>query len=307
MDLFGAFPIIENQIGIDIMSEGTGLGWGERWPAPGKLNLLLRVIGRRSDGYHLLQTVFQFIDLADQISFFPRPDRQIRLQNPLPGVSETEDLTVRAALLLRESSRQSPGVDIELEKILPIGGGLGGGSSDAATVLVVLNKLWNLGYTVQELMDLGLSLGADVPIFVYGQSAWAEGVGEVLQPIDPPECWYVVLVPECQVSTAKVFGSDQLTRDNNPVTIASFNSGFTCNDCVPVVTQSYPPVKRAMDALSRFGDARLTGTGSCVFISCVDRDSAVTIAAELEEQYTVFVVRGCNRSALHSKVKRFFQ
>ncbi len=288
------------------MKENKDLMWGERWPAPGKLNLLLRVIGRRSDGYHLLQTVFQFIDLADQISFFPRPDHQIRLKSPVPGLAESDDLTVRAAHLLRERGTGATGVDIELEKFLPIGGGLGGGSSDAATVLIVLNKIWNLGYTVQELMGLGLGLGADVPIFVYGQSAWAEGVGEVLQPIDPPECWYVVLVPECQVSTAKVFGSDQLTRDNYPIKIDDFNSGFTCNDCLGVVSQSYPSVKRALDALSQFGDARLTGTGSCVFLSCVNRDSAAKIAEELKKQNTVFVVRGCNRSALHSKMKSFF-
>jgi 4-diphosphocytidyl-2-C-methyl-D-erythritol kinase len=288
------------------MNERANSGWGERWPAPAKLNLLLRVIGRRSDGYHLLQTVFQFIDLADQISFFPRSDRQIRLKNPLPGIAETDDLTVRAARLLQERSPGFGGIDIEIEKILPIGGGLGGGSSDAATALVVLNKIWNLGYSLQELMDLGLSLGADVPIFVYGQSAWAEGVGEVLVPINPPESWYVVLVPDCQVSTAEVFRSDKLTRDNLPVTIDRFSSGFSCNDCLAVVSQLYPSVVGALEALSRFGDARLTGTGSCVFLACDHPDAALEIAHELENQYTVFVVKGCNRSPLHNKINTFF-
>jgi 4-diphosphocytidyl-2-C-methyl-D-erythritol kinase len=288
------------------MNEIANAGWGERWPAPAKLNLLLRVIGRRSDGYHLLQTVFQFIDLADRIAFFPRPDRQIRLKNPLPGIAETDDLTVRAARLLQERNGVPTGLDIEVEKILPIGGGLGGGSSDAATALIVLNKIWNLGLTTRHLMDLGLSLGADVPIFVYGQSAWAEGVGEVLEPINPPECWYVVVAPECQVSTAEVFCSDKLTRDNSPVTIERFNSGFTCNDCLTVVSDLYPPVKSALDVLSGFGEARLTGTGSCVFLACENPDSAFAIAGEIEDRYTVFVVQGRNRSPLHAKINDYF-
>lgn len=288
------------------MNEDARTGWGEVWPAPAKLNLLLRVVGRRSDGYHLLQTVFQFIDLADRIAFFPRSDRRIRLKNPLPGIAETQDLTVRAARLLQEKKNVPTGVDIELEKILPIGGGLGGGSSDAAAALLVLNRIWKLGCSTQELMDLGLKLGADVPIFVYGHSAWAEGVGEVLEPIDPPESWYVVLVPECHVSTAKVFCSDKLTRDNAPVTIERFNSGFTGNDCLPVVSVLYPPVKKALDQLSRFGDARLTGTGACVFLACENSGSASKIARELEDQYTVFVVKGCNRSPLHSRLNDFF-
>ncbi|MGH8556739.1 MAG: 4-(cytidine 5'-diphospho)-2-C-methyl-D-erythritol kinase [Methylococcales bacterium] len=288
------------------MNEEVKRGWGERWPAPAKLNLLLRIVGRRNDGYHLLQTVFQFIDLADRISFFPRSDRQIRLKNPLPGIAEADDLTVRAARLLQEHSLRCAGIDIEIEKNLPIGGGLGGGSSDAATVLIILNKIWNLRFKTRELMDLGLSLGADVPIFVYGQSAWAEGVGEVLQPIDPPEPWYVVLVPECQVSTAEIFRSGKLTRDNKPVTIERFNAGFNCNDCLAVVSQLYAPVKEALDALSRFGDARLTGTGSCVFLACDNPGSALEIAGQLENRYRVFVVKGCNRSPLHSKINILF-
>lgn len=288
------------------MDEKGSLGWGERWPAPAKLNLLLRIIGRRADGYHLLQTVFQFIDLADQIAFHPRSDREVRLKNCLPGVPESEDLTVRAARLLQKVSGVRDGVDIEVEKILPMGGGLGGGSSDAATVLIVLNKIWHLGYTIQELMDLGLSLGADVPIFISGQSAWAEGVGEILQVINPPEIWYVVLVPDCQVSTAEVFSSSQLTRNNLPVTIGRFTSGFSCNDCLSVVSHLYPPVRAALDALSQFGDARLTGTGACVFLACMGPDVASKIVGELENQYTVFVVGGCNRSPLHSKMDDVF-
>lgn len=288
------------------MNNQEDYGWSEYWPAPAKLNLLLRIVGRRDDGYHLLQTVFQFIDLADQIRFFPRSDGNVCLQNCLPGVPETADLTVRAAKLLIEASGIPNGVEIKVEKNLPMGGGLGGGSSDAATVLVVLNQLWNLGYSVEKLMDLGLSLGADVPVFISGHSAWAEGVGEVLQKIEPPEVWYVVLVPDCQVLTAKVFSSNRLTRNNIPVTIDSFTSGFTCNDCLPVVSELYRPVRSALDALSRFGDARLTGTGACIFLACVDQNQALKIKSELEDCYTVFVVKGCNRSPLHRKMDSIF-
>lgn len=288
------------------MNKTVNQGFGEPWPAPAKLNLLLRIIGRRSDGYHLLQTVFQFIDFADRISFFPRLDRQIRLKNPLPGIAEADNLTVRAARLLQEPSDRCGGIDIEIEKKLPIGGGLGGGSSDAATVLLVLNKIWNLGFSLRKLMDLGLSLGADVPVFVYGQSAWAEGVGEILQPIHPPECWYVVVVPECQVSTAEVFGAENLTRDNKPVTIDQFNAGFSCNDCLAVVSQLHPQVEQALDTLSGFGEARLTGTGSCVYLALDNLASAAKIAAEIEARFQVYVVKGCNRSPLHSKLNSFF-
>lgn len=281
-------------------------GFGKAWPAPAKLNLLLRIVGRRDDGYHLLQTVFQFIDLSDRIRFFPRSDRRIRLRNPQPGIAELNDLTVRAARLLQEQSPESGGVDIEIEKNLPIGGGLGGGSSDAATVLLVLNKLWNLGLSSRKLMDLGLSLGADVPIFIYGRSAWAEGVGEILEPIDPPECWYVIVVPECHVSTAQIFGSDKLTRDNKPVTIDSFNDGFSCNDCLIVVSQLYPPVREAFQALSRFGEARLTGTGACVYLACHSPDAASTVAAQIEGRYRIMIGKGWNRSPLHSELESFF-
>lgn len=284
----------------------TESGWGESWPAPAKLNLLLRIVGRREDGYHLLQTVFQFIDFSDRIVFFPRSDGQIRLRTLLPGVPETDDLTVRAARLLKRHSGWSGGVDIEVEKVLPMGGGLGGGSSDAATVLAVLNRIWELGYSHDQLMTIGLSLGADVPVFVFGQSAWAEGVGEVLKPISPVEQWYVVLVPDCQVATAEVFRALSLTRDNPPVTIERFLSGFDVNDCLPVVSEMYPPVKQALEYLSGFGEARLTGTGACVFLAADDHDSALAIADELKGDYRNFVVRGCNRSPLHARMEEVF-
>lgn len=284
----------------------TESGWGESWPAPAKLNLLLRIVGRREDGYHLLQTVFQFIDFSDRIVFFPRSDGQIRLRTLLPGVPETDDLTVRAARLLKRHSGWSGGVDIEVEKVLPMGGGLGGGSSDAATVLAVLNRIWELGYSHDQLMTIGLSLGADVPVFVFGQSAWAEGVGEVLKPISPVEQWYVVLVPDCQVATAEVFRAPSLTRDNPPVTIDRFLSGFDVNDCLPVVSEMYPPVKQALEYLSGFGEARLTGTGACVFLAADDHASALAIAGELKGDYRIFVVRGCNQSPLHARMEEVF-
>jgi 4-diphosphocytidyl-2-C-methyl-D-erythritol kinase len=284
----------------------SGPGWGESWPAPGKLNLLLRIIGRRKDGYHLLQTVFQFIDLCDRILFFPRSDGQVRLRTILPGVPESDDLTVRAARLLKQHSGWSGGVDIEVQKVLPMGGGLGGGSSDAATVLAVLNRIWGLGYFPDQLMEIGLSLGADVPVFVFGQSAWAEGVGEVLKPIRPVEQWYVVLVPDCQVATAEVFSAPSLTRDNTPVTIERFLSGFGVNDCLPVVSEMYPPVKQALEYLSGFGEARLTGTGACVFLAADDHASALAIADRLKGDYRVFVAQGCNWSPLHARMEEFF-
>ena len=284
----------------------SGPGWGESWPAPAKLNLLLRIVGRREDGYHLLQTVFQFIDLSDRILFFPRSDGQVRLRTILPGVPESDDLTVRAARLLKQHSGWSGGVDIEVQKVLPMGGGLGGGSSDAATVLAVLNRIWRLGYFPDQLMELGLSLGADVPVFVFGQSAWAEGVGEVLKPISSVEQWYVVLVPDCQVATAEVFSAPSLTRDNTPVTIERFLSGFDVNDCLPVVSEMYPPVKQALEYLSGFGEARLTGTGACVFLAADDHASALAIADRLKGDYRVFVAQGCNRSPLHARMEEFF-
>ena len=196
-----------------------------RLPAPAKLNLMLRIVGRREDGYHLLQTVFQFIDRCDWITLSPREDGQIHLSNPLPGVPEATDLTVRAAKALQAASGVSQGVTLTLEKNLPMGGGLGGGSSDAATTLVGLNHLWGAGLSLEELKAIGLKLGADVPVFIQGQAAWAEGVGEDLTPLDLDESWYVVIVPDCHVATGAVFGSPHLTRDNPPIKIPDFFEG----------------------------------------------------------------------------------
>lgn len=270
-----------------------------RWPAPPKLNLMLKIVGRRADGYHLLQTVFQFLEEpSDWLSFVPQSSTRISLLRPLPGVPEDQDLTVRAARLLQHESGCSQGVAINVEKNLPMGGGLGGGSSDAATTLVALNQLWNLDFSVQQLMTLGLQLGADVPVFIQGHSAWAEGVGEQCTPIAPDEFWYVVVVPDCHVATQKVFSAPRLTRDSKLSTIADFFSGCRENDCESVVFALYPEVKAAHQALSKYSQARLTGTGGCVFADFKTEDSASEAAQGLSLDWRVLVAKGINRSPL---------
>lgn len=271
-----------------------------RLPAPAKLNLLLRIVGRREDGYHLLQTVFQFIDRCDWLTLHPRSDGAIRLAAPLPGVPEETDLTVRAARALRAAAGLNLGVTIEVEKHLPMGGGLGGGSSDAATTLLGLNRLWNAGLSLGELKSLGLQLGADVPVFIEGYAAWAEGVGEDLTPLELPEPWYVVIVPDCHVATGAVFTAPDLTRDNAPITIRDFVEGQRDNHCLPVVLEMYPAVGAAMMALSSYGEARLTGTGACVFAAFKHEQEARLAAAGLGSAWTVFVAKGLNRSPVHT-------
>ncbi|HLF97121.1 MAG TPA: 4-(cytidine 5'-diphospho)-2-C-methyl-D-erythritol kinase [Methylococcaceae bacterium] len=268
-----------------------------RWPAPGKLNLTLRIVGRRPDGYHLLQTVFQFIDLCDWLTFRVLVTDEVLLRNPLPGVPAEQDLTVRAARLLQQESGCRRGVEITVDKRLPMGGGLGGGSSDAATTLLALNRLWGLGFSNERLQALGLCLGADVPVFVKGVGAWAEGVGEQLTPVDLPEPWYVVLVPDCPVATAKVFAAPDLTRNSEPIKINDFLSGNRINDCLPVVREMYPPVRRALEDLGcEAGESRLTGTGACVFAECSSKSQAESVARNLSARWDARVTRGMNRS-----------
>ena len=277
--------------------------WAEKWPASAKLNLMLRIVGQRADGYHLLQTVFQFIDLCDWITFHPVDDGRVRLLNPIPGVPEIDDLTVKAANLLKSETGCKAGVCIEVEKNLPMGGGLGGGSSDAATVLVVLNKLWDLQLTKERLMELGLALGADVPVFVYGYSAWAEGVGEKLEKITPVEQWVVVIKPDCHVNTKEIFSSKNLTRDSKSIRIADFMEGQHKNDCLGVVSQEYSDVKAALHALSEFSEARLTGTGACVFAQFESKELAYGAYKSLElNGWKVYLAKGLNVSPLYSKL-----
>jgi 4-diphosphocytidyl-2-C-methyl-D-erythritol kinase len=274
------------------------------WPAPAKLNLMLRVLGRRPDGYHRLQTVFQFIDRCDLLHFEPRDDGSIRRVSDLADVSPEDDLVVRAACLLQERSGCRAGAGIWLDKRLPMGGGLGGGSSDAATTLVALNALWGTGLTVDDLTRVGLALGADVPVFVRGLAAWGEGVGEALSPVDLPEPWYLVVVPPCSVSTAAVFSDPDLTRNSPPITIADFLAGDDRNDCLPIAKARYRPVAQALDWLAGVARARLTGTGACAFASFPTLEEAAAAREQVIRRFDCFVARGLNRSPLLDRVQR---
>ncbi len=281
--------------------------WTEKWPASAKLNLMLRIVGQRADGYHLLQTVFQFIDLCDWITFHPVYDGVVRLLNPIPGVPEQDDLTVKAANLLKSITGCESGVCIEVEKNLPMGGGLGGGSSDAATVLVVLNKLWDLNLSQEKLIELGLSLGADVPVFIYGLSAWAEGVGEKLEQITPDEQWVVVVKPDCHVNTKEIFSFKNLTRNSKSIKIDDFMAGQHKNDCLDVVSQQYTVVKNALLALSEYSEARLTGTGACVFAQFESKELAYNAYKSLElKGWRVYLAKGLNISPLYAKLNSKF-
>ncbi|WP_230874670.1 4-(cytidine 5'-diphospho)-2-C-methyl-D-erythritol kinase [Methylomonas sp. LL1] len=264
---------------------------------------MLRITGRRPDGYHLLQTVFQMLDWCDWLTFHAVDDGLISLRNPIPGVPEQDDLTVRAANLLKRHTGCEYGVCIEIEKNLPMGGGLGGGSSDAATTLVVLNRLWGLGLSKSELMQLGLQLGADVPVFVFGASAWAEGVGEDLQVITLPEQWVVVIKPDCHVNTKEIFSAEELTRDSKPITMSDFLAGESHNDCTQVVGKRYWPVKSAIEALSIYSEARLTGTGACVFAQFGSMEEAQKAYQALKRDWSVFLVKGLNQSPLYKKLE----
>lgn len=268
------------------------------WPAPAKLNLFLHITGRRTDGYHLLQTVFQFLDFSDELRFTVRSDGVIRRLNELPGVPEEKDLVVRAAQLLQRVSGTHLGADIRVTKRLPMGGGLGGGSSDAATVLVALNHLWRIGLTSEQLAAHGLSLGADVPVFIHGLATWAEGVGEKFTPVTLSEPWFVVLIPPVSVSTAEIFAAPELTRDSPPITIRAFLAGEGGNVCETVVRNRYPAVAEALDWLGQHGAARMTGTGACVFAPFESEAQAHQVFAARPEGWNGFVARGCNHSPL---------
>ncbi len=273
------------------------------WPAPAKLNLMLRILGRRPDGYHELQTVFQFIDRCDWIWLESRRDGQINRLGEVPGVAPEQDLTVRAARALQRATGCRLGADIRCEKVLPMGGGLGGGSSDAATTLVALDRLWGTRLGQEALAALALPLGADVPVFVRGQAAWAEGVGERLTPVRLAEPWYLVLSPPCQVATREVFSHPELTRDSPPATLADFVSGDAVNDCLSVVRRHYAPVAAALDWLADWGGGRLTGTGACVFAVFEERAEALRALAACPSELRPFVARGLNRSPLVDRIE----
>ena len=277
--------------------------WQQAWPAPAKLNLFLHVTGRRADGYHSLQTAFRLIDLADTLRFKRREDGKVTLARPLAGVPPGQDLCLRAAELLKHATGHGAGVEIELDKRIPMGGGLGGGSSDAATTLVVLNQLWRLGLKRGELQQLALKLGADVPVFVFGENAFAEGVGEELRPLALPAAWYLVLIPPVQVPTAAVFAAPELTRDAKPIRITAFFDGLKQralrNDLEPVVSKRYPEVARHLAWLRQHGDARMSGSGACVYAEFSTESAARAAHTLLPQGMRGFVARGLERHPLH--------
>ena len=271
------------------------------WLAPAKLNLCLYIVGRRADGYHLLQSAMQFVDLCDELRFHERPAGTIeRIAGPAEIPAES-DIAMKAARALAKG-RDVPGVGIELHKRIPVQGGLGGGSSDAATVLVALNQIWQLRLSVDELARIGLTLGADVPFFVRGSAAWVEGVGEQLTPYDFPEKHYLIVKPQASVSTAEIFQAPELTRNSPVTTIRGCLAAGGRNDCTPCVRGRYPEIAEALDWLQEFGEARLTGTGACVFVALPDAHAAQAVRARLPARWSGYVVRGLNRSPLLSRV-----
>jgi len=273
------------------------------WPAPAKLNLFLHVTGRRADGYHELQTLFQLIDLCDTVAISVREDGQIERPVGPPEVPCEADLTVRAARALQSATGTRLGASLKVRKRIPQGGGLGGGSSDAATTLLALNEMWNCGLSLSELASLSRPLGADVPVFVQGSSAWAEGIGERLTPVTLPGTWYVVIYPGVAMSTREVFQSPELTRNSPLITIRAFFESGGRNDCEPVVRARAPQVAEALEWLGRFAPARLTGTGSCVFSACGSAGDAERLAARVPDRWMSFVAQALNTSPVHERLK----
>ena len=284
--------------------------WSTRYPAPAKLNLFLHVTGQRVDGYHTLQTLFRFVALYDTLRFVPRSDDRVVLANPIPGVAPETDLTVRAAEALRRAAGIRDGVTIHLLKRLPMGGGLGGGSSDAATVLLALNYLWRLGASQAELQALALPLGADVPIFVFGQSAFAEGVGEALSPVALPPAWYLILHPGVAVPTARIFTAPDLTRDTPPIEACAWADamvrGVGTNDLEAVAVALYPEVGVALDWLraqpETTGRIRMTGSGACVFAMFDDEQTAQAVQQRLPAAWQGWVCAGLDQHPLHELI-----
>ena len=284
----------------------------QTWPAPAKLNLFLHITGQRDDGYHLLQSVFQFVDHSDRLSFEIRDDAQIHRATEIAGIDEASDLTVRAATLLQQAASIKQGVNIYIEKNLPMGGGVGGGSSDAATTLVVLNHLWSAGLSLDQLAQLGLQLGADVPVFVKGQAAFAEGVGEQLQAIELAEPWFLVVKPPVHVSTVEIFSDPQLTRNSPAIKICDLRAGAISLDelsnvCQPVAIRHYPEIAEVIATLKQYGQARMTGTGACVFVDFETQAQARQAQQALPEHWTAFVAKAMNTSPLHQLLNEQMQ
>lgn len=274
-----------------------------RLPAPAKINLFLHIIGRRPDGYHTLQTAFQFLDCCDYLEFHTRSDQQINIAPKLDGIATQDNLIYKAALALQHASQCQRGADIRIDKQLPMGGGIGGGSSNAATTLMALNLLWGTGLNTQQLQALGAQLGADVPIFIHGHSAWAEGIGEQLTDIAPQEPYYLLLIPPVHVSTAQIFSHKELTRDSQIIKLAAFLeqgifSSSTRNDCQALVRRLYPEVDVALKWLNQYAPSRMTGTGACVFAAFENKALAIKASAEIPDGYQALVCQGMNTSPL---------
>jgi 4-diphosphocytidyl-2-C-methyl-D-erythritol kinase len=273
-----------------------------RWPAPAKLNLFLHVTGQRPDGYHNLQTLFQLIDLADEIGITLRDDARIERLGGPADIPPESDLVIRAARALQSATGTRLGANLRVRKRIPAGGGLGGGSSDAATTLLALNHLWGTDLTPAQLAEIGLTLGSDVPVFVYGSSAWAEGRGEILEPVELPERWYAVIHPRVHVATPLIFQAPELTRNSPKITMRAFFQAGGRNDCEGIVRTRFPEVAEALDWLARFAPARLTGTGACLFAAFTRAIDAERVAAKVPDRWTGFVARGLNTSPVHERL-----
>ena len=294
-------PYIESAKVLSPSAKGFSFFEPECWPAPGKLNLFLHVTGRREDGYHLLQTFFHFFDFGDSLYFDINQSGELRRLTEIEGVPQEQDLIIRAAKMLQEASECTKGADIKIIKRLPMGGGIGGGSSDAATTLVALNKLWGVDMSLEELAKIGIKLGADVPIFIHGQAAWAEGIGEEISYLDTSEPYYLIIKPDCSVPTAQIFSHPGLTRDSQKLKISAFRRGLG-NDCEEVVRSLYPQVAEALDWLSTFQTAELTGTGACIFAAFETKEQAEEVAGKAPAKWDTIVARGLNYSPLNKKI-----
>ena len=295
----GNRPHVGNQPVIDQRATAAATwDWHSAYPAPAKLNLFLHVVGRRADGYHLLQTLFRLLDYGDTLHFAPRDDTKVKRSTPLPGVDPENDLTVRAARLLQATTGCRQGVDIALSKCLPMGGGLGGGSSDAATVLLALNHLWRLGLSRQDLQRIGLTLGADVPFFIFGRNAFAEGIGENLYAVALPTTYYLVAEPPVPVATATIFGAAELRRDTPAISVRQWHPGFGGNDLQPVVVARFPVIGEYLDRLSDVAPARMTGSGACLFAEFAKRADAEVACRNLPPAWRTWVAAGVDEHPL---------
>src|SRR5476651_585669 len=272
----------------------------QSWPSPAKLNLFLYITGQRANGYHELQTLFQFVDYSDSLAFVVRTDGHIVLTTPIDGVEDKDNLVVRAARLLQKHTKTTLGAEISLIKRIPMGGGLGGGSSNAATVLIALNTLWNCGYSDTELAQLGIRLGADVPVFVTGHAAFAEGVGEILHPVEPPEKWFLIAHPGVSIPTPVIFGDPELTRNTPKRTVNVLLNTPYANDCEPIARKRFYEVEQLLSWLLEYAPSRLTGTGACVFAEFNSEHEAREVLRQIPAWVSGFVAKGVNVSPLHS-------